>query len=338
MKAQYEKIMRQAKELCREKGAELMFLTVFGSSLYGTAIEGSSDLDIRGSFLPSMESLALGEAARGIHVSTGDGSSRNAAGDVDLDLWSLQRWLLEMLPMGDIGALDLLFSPSNPSCTLFSDARLEAVFASPLTFLNAAEGQTCVDYCMGQAKKYGIRGSRLGALNKAMRWAEGLGEEERKGKLRELAPALAASCADERFCRIEEVRGTPMLFFCGKWHDLGTRLADFLQRLEVERRRCWPGVEGERSIDWKAISHAVRAIRQQEELLASGKIAFPLACRGELMRIKTGQASWDEAEALILDGLEGLEAKRQRSPYAVKPDPAAARAVILSCYGLRALR
>ncbi|MDR2819838.1 MAG: nucleotidyltransferase domain-containing protein [Desulfovibrio sp.] len=44
--------------------ASLLFLTLFGSSLYGTETPGKSDLDVRGIFLPSANSLILHKAQK----------------------------------------------------------------------------------------------------------------------------------------------------------------------------------------------------------------------------------------------------------------------------------
>jgi predicted nucleotidyltransferase len=111
-------LLDQARALCRGQGASLLFLTFFGSTLYGTETPGRSDVDARGIFLPSAESLALNKAPKSLHFSTGSAERRNLAGDVDIDLWSVQHWLLKLLPSGDIGALDVLFSPSHAACTL----------------------------------------------------------------------------------------------------------------------------------------------------------------------------------------------------------------------------
>ena len=40
-------ILSRARALCEENGAELLYLALVGSTLYGTRIEGQSDLDAR---------------------------------------------------------------------------------------------------------------------------------------------------------------------------------------------------------------------------------------------------------------------------------------------------
>ncbi|MCQ2444953.1 MAG: nucleotidyltransferase domain-containing protein [Mailhella sp.] len=336
----YDEILEQVRRLCSEKNAELLYLTVFGSTLYGTEIEGKSDIDVRGIFLPTMESLALNESSHSIHFTTGGNCSRNGRDDIDIDLWSLQYWLQKLLPAGDTGALDVLFSPSHGECTLYRDPRLDRVFENPLLFLDTNNGQACAEYSLGQAKKYGIKGSRLGALKRVGGCAFGLGSRLGEGaRLAEIADAVVSSCDDARFCRIEEVSGAPMLFLCGKWHALSTKMGEFLTGLDGALKRYGQrasDAEQSGGIDWKAISHAVRAIRQSREILETGKLRFPLESREELKGIKTGRMCWEEAEALILKGLEELEVLRAGSPYSVKPDREAGRSVILSCYGLEA--
>jgi predicted nucleotidyltransferase len=106
-------LIRQAEALCHEHGTSLLFLTIFGSSLYGTETPGKSDLDLRGIFLPSIGALALNKAPKSLQRSTNRTGQRNSAEDVDIDLWSVQHWLLKLLPAGDTGDLDLMFSPSH---------------------------------------------------------------------------------------------------------------------------------------------------------------------------------------------------------------------------------
>jgi predicted nucleotidyltransferase len=164
--------LRHAHRMCAEHGASLLFLTLFGSTLYGTEKPGTSDLDVRGVFLPSRESLILNKAPKSLHFSTGNKECRNLAGDVDIDLWSVQHWLLKLLPSGDTGALDVLFAPSHAACTLYRHPALDAVFAGPLRLMDTGQGRAYAEYSLGQAKKYGIKGSRVGALKAVRTWLQ----------------------------------------------------------------------------------------------------------------------------------------------------------------------
>ncbi|MDR2055982.1 MAG: nucleotidyltransferase domain-containing protein [Desulfovibrio sp.] len=332
-------LLRQSSELCRERGARLLYLTVFGSALYGTETPGKSDMDVRGIFLPTQESLAVNEAAWTLRYSSGDSSGKNAAGDVDIDLWSVQHWLLKLLPAGDTGALDVLFSPSHAECTLHRDPLLDKVFGNPLKFVNAGEGRAYAEYSLGQAKKYGIRGSRLGALKSVHDW---LGEHcpspGPKARLRVILDPLLDACADGRFCAAHEAGGEAGLRLCGKVHLGGIHLREFAQRVEADMRRYGARVEKagrNQGIDFKALSHALRALDQMEELLQTGAIVFPLKSRERLTAVKQGAYTWNELEPRILSRLAEIDAMRKDSPWGGVFDAGFARDCVLEMYRRR---
>lgn len=327
---------QQAEELCRENNASLLFLTLFGSTLYGTETPGKSDVDIRGIFLPSQESLALNAAPKSLHYSTGSGERRNTFADVDIDLWSIQHWLLKLLPAGDTGALDVLFSPSHVACTLFSDSRLDAVFNTPLKLLDAKNGRAYAEYSLGQAKKYGIKGSRIGALKNVYKWLLANSPSPAPdAKLRDIIESLAAECADSRFCSIELVQGEPAIQLCGKMHVGSIRIVEFLRRVESDMQRYGARAaeaEQNQGIDFKALSHALRALDQMEELLKTGRISFPLKNREELIAVKQGAFPWSELEPKILYRLADIDTLRESHDFQGYFDRRFAEQQILSCY------
>ena len=336
---QKESYRMQAEALCRENKASLLFLTLFGSSLYGTETPGKSDVDIRGIFLPSKESLALNSAPRSLHYSTGSGERRNTAADVDIDLWSLQHWLLKLLPAGDTGALDLLFSPSHAACTLFKDARLDAVFGNPSRLLDAGNGRAYAEYSLGQAKKYGIKGSRVGALKCVHNWLwDSCPAPDQNARLRDVLEAVAGACADGRFCTLEKVQGEPSLQLCGKMHVGSVRITEFARRVESDMRRFGARAaeaEQNQGIDFKALSHALRALDQMEQLLKTGAITFPLENRQELMDVKQGLYSWAELEPRLLSRLKEIDALRDTAAFSGRFDQAFVEKRILACYGFQ---
>lgn len=75
-RAEYSSFLEQAQALCRQHDARLLFLTFFGSILYGTATPGKSDVDLRGIFLPSRTSLALNKAPKSLHFFTSNRERR----------------------------------------------------------------------------------------------------------------------------------------------------------------------------------------------------------------------------------------------------------------------
>lgn len=326
------KILHAALDLCAREGSRLLYLSLFGSELYGTST-GSSDTDVRGIFLPSPESLILKKDRKSLHYSTGDNVHRNCGDDIDIDLWSLGSWTLDLLPAGDTGALDLLFSVSHPECVIFRDPLLDPVFENPLKFLDLANNRAYAQYSLSQAKKYGIKGSRLGVLRSVHKWLEG---REAEGRLGPHIPAIVAECGHESHCFAKDVDGVPALVLCGKVHLGGTRLEEFRNRVRHDMDKYGSRAqeaEQNQNLDFKALSHALRALDQMEELLLTGKIRFPLASREKLLAVKRGDVPWQELEGLILARLAEVERLHESLAKGSTFDAPFAEKFLLSCYG-----
>jgi hypothetical protein len=269
-----------------------------------------------------------------LHFSTGNHERRNLAGDADIDLWSVQHWLLKLLPAGDTGALDLLFSPSHAACTLYRHPELDSVFANPLRLMDTRRGRAYAEYSLGQAKKYGIKGSRIGALKSVRNWLQKYcPEPSGHERLGDCLDALAEACANSPYCSVKTIQDEKALQLCGKLHVSTIRMAEFIRRVETDMRRYGARAEeAERNegLDFKALSHALRALEQMEELLQTGKIVFPLKGREELLAVKAGQYPWSELEPRILQRLEAVDAMREHASFVASYDAAFAEEGVLS--------
>lgn len=333
MESRQQAALRCAQDLCKANAAKLVYLTIFGSGLYGTGT-GSSDLDLRGIFLPSLPSVILCKAKKSLHHSTGVNESRNSPADIDIDLWSVENWILHLLPEGDMGALDLLFSPSNAPCVLYDDGLLDPVFQNPLRFLNLAGNDAYVRYCIGQAKKFGIKGSRLGALRLVWRWLQ---SHETPGKLADYLQEIAEKCGHGQYCFVKKLPDGPALALCGKIHSGGIKMPAFRCRVFQDMERFGARAreaEENRGLDFKALSHALRALDQMEQLLLTGRIVFPLASRERLRAVKRGETPWLDLESIITRRLEEVRSLHSRLAGKHIYDRAAAERFLLGCYGL----
>ena len=299
--------IQKAGELVHGVGGELVYLTVFGSELYGTAREGKSDLDIKGLYLPCLQAITLGEEHPCLSFSTGSGEEKNSSDDMDIQLWSLQHWILKLLPAGDTGALDLLYSHTRSQCTLVMDKRMEGIFAQHALFLSPENILGCAGYAIGQAKKYGMKGTRLGALVRVHEWMEQQSSQNLQYPLESILDNLVAASGGG--CqKVVKGEGT-FLALNGKLHSSGISAEVFRERVATDMRKY-----GERAtqamhnegIDWKALSHALRGIRQIEELRDTGHLTYPLACREELLRVKEGQESWEAIQKRIVEGIAAI--------------------------------
>ena len=102
------------------------------------------------------------------------------------------------------------------------------------------------------------------------------------------------------------------LVICGKIYLSDITMSDFSRRIEDSYRKY-----GKRSqqalknqgLDFKALSHAYRAVIQTKQLLINGKIQYPFVDEDLkiLMEIKQGQMKWKNIENYIYRGLEDVE-------------------------------
>lgn len=297
---------RKARELCKEKGHELLYLTKFGSHLYGMNTP-DSDTDYKGIFLPSKKSLILQEKCKSLRYTSGNDNDKNSQEDIDIDLWSLH-YFLELVRKGETNALDLLFSPSHKDCVEYDDSRLGLIFNNPLWLFNPVKADAFIGYAIGQAKKYGISSSRLGVLKNVYEYINSQSLDNKK--LKHFVEHILDNYYHDSYCFMKMVNGEEALVLCGKVHLLSISAEEFYHRVKREYERYGERVrEAQRNenIDWKSISHALRAIEQMKELLKTGKIIFPLVSAQFLLNVKQGKYSWNKCEQMISQGIEEVE-------------------------------
>lgn len=144
------------------KKAELLYLVEFGSRLYGTDTP-DSDYDYLGLYLPGINDLVCMRNSKSCQFSTGNDKSKNTKDDFDIQVWSLQYWLLDLVRKMDTVALDLFFSPSNEQAVLFKSDIIDSTYRLPNHFIESAQvsNSAYIRYAMSQARRYGIKGTKL---------------------------------------------------------------------------------------------------------------------------------------------------------------------------------
>lgn len=309
-------MLNKALTLCEEQNAKLLFLSKFGSHLYGTNTP-ESDVDLKGIFFPSLTDLLMQKKIKSLNYTTSTSNLKNNKDDIDIDLWSLQYWI-ELVQIGDTGAIDLLYSISYPEQILFKHNLINVFLENPLKLLNPINTTSYISYCINQAKKYGVKGSRLGVIKNIHKFLEEWINSQSLmviyKNISEVIPLIIDKFYDEQYCFTKELKTTDgkmkiALFICGKQHQEDIKIGEFYNRLQNEFEKY-----GERSklaeqnlgIDWKALSHAVRCIDQFKELLLTEKINFPIKNAEKILNIKKGLYSWKTVEEIILTGLEEI--------------------------------
>jgi len=328
------------------EGHRVLYMVKFGSHLYGTS-RPESDTDLKGIFLPSKVSCLLGEPKKHFTSKTGDNNSKNTADDVDIQLWSLQYWL-DLVRKGETNAIDLLFSHTYPEMIMYDTGELKRAFTYHHGLFTAKDCNSYIGYAIGQARKYGVKGSRMGAIKRVLEYLDHLTSDWHDSKieffvdtrLKNVSEGLLDNCGDASYCFLKELKGPngelkSYLVLCGSKHDLDITLEEFYNRVKKaydtygERAKM---AEQNQGIDWKALSHAVRSIDQMRELLASGKIKYPLKTAQKLLDIKRGVFSWKDVETMITDGLEEINRLQTESPTFHQYDPMFVESLVLSLY------
>ena len=161
-----EKIINKTKEIIEDN--KLLYLSLFGSHLYGTN-NLNSDVDIRGIYLPTKKALYLDNIKHEINFSTGIEHCKNNSNDIDIKLFSIQKFL-KLSKLGDTNALDLFFSYTYPETILYEDKLIYEFLYNVDKILDIKDMKAYYSYCIRQAQKYGIKGSRLGVIRQIKDW------------------------------------------------------------------------------------------------------------------------------------------------------------------------
>ena len=264
--------------------ATLLYLTEFGSVLYGTNTS-SSDTDLKGIYLPSIKSVLLDQAPDTIVHNTSGKDVRNTSDDVDITLYSVT-YYIDLLFKGEVGAIDILFSLfrddtqhyCSPAMQIFKDNHIKLV---------SKQSKAFVGYCMNQAAKYGIKGSRYGELITFIDYLDTLADDT--------APisTILATIPELSYITVQLVSSktqpidTPYLQVLGALHADNITIAE-LKRRVLAKLTTYGGrtILASQGVDWKALSHAYRVIYQFNELCKTNFIKFPLDAAPYITQIK----------------------------------------------------
>ena len=278
---------------------------VFGSHMYGLDTP-NSDIDYKGIYLPDLDDLLLGTVEKNISFSTGDNESRNSAGDIDDDWYSLGEFM-KLTTKGETMALDMLHvNPELVKVELdptYGWIWKELVANREMFYtknLNAYMG-----YVKKQAAKYGLKGSRIAAMREAIDMLKeidrGVTLKEAWAVLPENEFAKKIEKPNERAQRIDRFYEVNMK----KYQDTNT--VDYAQeRIELalssygERAMMAEKNEG---VDWKALSHALRAGYQLRSILMNGVFSYPLAETDFIAEVKAGDCDYKTQVSTELEGL-----------------------------------
>jgi predicted nucleotidyltransferase len=321
-----------------------VLLLKFGSYVYGTNLP-TSDLDIKGIYLPNAQDILLQRVSATLNFSTKrDPSQRNTSEDIDTEIFSLQQYL-HLLLEGQTVALDILFTPKefylnqpHPVWQVIQDNKSRFIHAGVTAFAG---------YCRQQAAKYGIKGSRLAALRETLELLSSLDSSTRLKDHEDLLLKFVENSKTrskthdreliqlvQTFEKNRQIHETH-LQVCNRkvpLHATVKYAKQVLQKIFDQYGLRARLAEKNEGVDWKALMHAVRVLKQANELLETGQITFPRPERDLLLQIRQGSLSYAAVANLIEDGLIELEESSKKSPLPREPDRAYADNLVAETY------
>ncbi len=309
-----------------------------GSHLYGTAT-AMSDTNLRSVHVPAARDILLQRARPTV---TGTRArprgERNQPGDTDHESYSLQRFL-DLVLEGQPLALEMLFAP-DAALTAPPDPLWREVQALAPRLVSR-RATVFLRYCRQQAERYGAKGARAAAARQALSLLEAAeAVHGSAARLGQIEPELAGFVAGTPHAGLVDIeigygRHGRHLDLCGRRAPLHASLKaarEMAARLLAEYGARTLTAECDGGVDWKSLSHAVRVGQEAVELLATGRLGFPLAGAGHLLDIKLGRLPAGAVAAEIERLLAVVQDAAAASSLPEEPDAEAAEALVLRAY------
>ena len=276
----------------------LLAKMTYGSYLYGTNTP-DSDTDYKGIFLPSKEQVYLGIIPRSEpNTVQKPNGVKNTKEDIDYEIYSLH-YFLKLACEGQTVALDMLHVPI--SMILQSSIIWEDIVSKKELFYTKNVIKF-IDFAKKQANKYSAKGVRLNTIRQTINILKGYAFTDFKLQIiwEELPVSECSNFIED------SPNGVKQYKICGKILQSTMSIPyaiDILQKYITNYgHRAYKAARNE-GLDWKAISHALRAAFQAKQLLTENTITFPLKDADYILAVKLGKLDYLKEISPILDNL-----------------------------------
>jgi hypothetical protein len=297
---------------------QVICLMKHGSHLYGT--DGpNSDTDYKGIYIPTADQLALLNVPKSysIHPKKEGEGVRNQAGDLDMEIYSIH-YFMKLALEGQTIAIDMLHAPSgweDVGSWLWDDLK------DSRSCFYTKNLKAFVGYARKQAAKYGIKGSRLNAAQQVADVLRGWRADQYvNGTVWRIGDIWDALPEGEHLHKLDAGSKWSMPHYqvCGKLIQSTAKVSyaleivdDFIHQYGARARLAAEN----KGIDWKAVSHAMRAAMQLFEIYSEGDITFPLKHAPYLKDMKNGLLDWPEAQYALEAYIAKVEDLAAKSDY-----------------------
>lgn len=258
---------------------------VFGSHLYGTNTP-SSDVDYKGVFLPTKNQVLLGKIPKSYLDNTKrDKFAKNTSHDVDIEMYSLH-YFIKLACEGQTVALDMLHAPEQ---AIITSSPIWDSIVQYRSLFYTKNLKAFIGYARRQASKYGIKGSRLQVTERLLELLQEFNDDDQMKDLWHLLPMTEHCYMSVNPSGIQEYQ------ICGKKFPCTAKVgyvANIMGRFYRQYGARAQQAKNNEGIDWKAVSHALRAAFQVKQLLTEQTITFPLREAPYLTQVKRGELDY----------------------------------------------
>jgi len=324
---------------------KVLVKAVAGSHLFGLNTP-NSDKDYKGVYFPEAEDILLGRIKRSVRESTNNSHSKNTNEDIDCEFYSFDKFM-RMLQEGQTVALELLFTPDK--FILEKDPMWDKLVEMRAKFLHK-NVTAFIGYAKTQANRYGIRGSRMGAMKAAIGMLQSCHntvDGDNNARLKWFWEDVVEFTKNHEHTSImllpanKNMQNTlvPHWEICGRKFDDSNRLEyiiPILEKLYNEYGHRSKQAEENNGIDFKAVSHAIRVCHQGLKLLQEWHIPLPIKgkMRDFILDVKTGKLDFKaEVQPKLEQLMDQLESAREWSYLPEQLDPNFIDGFITKVYG-----
>lgn len=278
----------------------IIFLSDYGSNLYGTA-NSKSDSDFKGVFIPPLKEILLGSFRDNITWNTS--TTKNTSEDIDIQLLSLHKFM-SLLLAGDTLAIDLLHASFKKGSTLITSKWWDIITKYRKNYYSK-NFKAFLGYAKNQAYQYGMKGDKLKVIEKV------LGVFKKYSMDKDLTNIWKELPVTEHSNFIgKNSNGIEQYTVCGKIFqetvsfEYAYNIVSSLYFRYGERSKHAMDNNG---VDFKALSHALRACYEVEEIIETGNLVFPLRSSQFLREVKEGLHDYKYIVNLLEDKIKYIE-------------------------------
>lgn len=276
-----ELVLEKLKEF--DSNAKLLYLTHFGSKLFGTNKDGKSDTDLKGVYLPSKESMLLGKKTEFVEYCT-NSNGKNSTEDLDVSLVPLQDFF-DMLHKNEATAVEVFYSLNRKDTQLFVDEQFAELMKYKDMFLRkntfAFQG-----FAFKQVAKYGTSTKRFEVLEALLSLLDNyvvvhnLSYDDKVTDFFEELKNMNKFEFRTAENQVESLFVNQVMFY-------NTLTFNTLKKLlENQLKKFNSTVE---NVNFKDLSHGLRACYEGQELMQDYTLTLPLKNSEFLKEVKYGQ-------------------------------------------------